>query len=400
MLRLIMLTNYTSDHCQLLEKRPWDITEYTDSILIKLTDIPDTTEGGWHQRVFKPQTKVAKDSGGFAFLRDPELAENFSVQELIEKHRRVGITDTDDIISADFPIPRYTNIPQAEVERRHQISVDWHQEMTSEIPTAMPVLHGRMAADIVHHYEMYGLSDGEPVALGSNLSQGTSRVMSRIGANAKPQPSEGRKVGRYELWTTITDMMSTIRHNPVFLLGAGGMNAAPIAALLGARAVDATSWSLNAMSRAIFCTDQGQFIRFGTVRPNADQTWAEDFLATRLKDESYPLCTDRTGLNLKDLKHLFTSDGSKACELRMIHNISELDRDTEMISEYAGDPDGLADLLRKRYNTGWKDTMNLKILDMALASIRGDATVQTSLTNYSQASGNWLAGRVVGHKPI
>ena len=70
------------------------------------------------------------------------------------------------------------------------------------------------------------------------------------------------------LWFDAIDMMSEVRNNerPVFLLGAGGMNAAPIAALLGAKSVDATSWRLNAMMKKIFCTNHGRYINMGKVR--------------------------------------------------------------------------------------------------------------------------------------
>ena len=69
-------------------------------------------------------------------------------------------------------------------------------------------------------------------------------------------------------------------------------------------------------------------------------------------------------MKLEHLNKVFQSHGSKATEIRGIHNVWELKKDNEVYNEFEGDPDGLAKMLRKRWtSSGWTDHQNLKLLD-------------------------------------
>ena len=125
------MDNYTGDNTGHLRKnRAYDMAEQTDTILVT---VDDGLKDANHQTVFKPNTRVAKDSGCFPLLLWPELADKFSVRKLLDLHHLFGVNDSDVIISADFPMPRNRSITQEEVLRRQRISVNWYNQMREEI---------------------------------------------------------------------------------------------------------------------------------------------------------------------------------------------------------------------------------------------------------------------------
>lgn len=371
------IVNYTSEHTAQMGAKEWNIADVTDSVLVTLTD---NLRPGWHFENFTNDHFVAKDSGGFELLMNPEKAEGFDVEGLIERHKEVGFGPNDTIISADFPIPRKEGISNKETLQRQLTSKVWYDQMKAEIPLTVPVVHGRTAEDIEAHMEMYELDETQEVCLGSNLAQAKPRVYDHLKKGGQATETI-RRPSTTELWLEAIEMMAVVRNNerPVFLLGAGGMNAAPIAALLGATAVDATSWRLNAMMRKIFCSDHGRFIRLG-MKPNYEQDWAKAFLQDRLQDDYYPFA----GMTFEELIRAFQLGGAAGTEVCKLHNIYEMDRDAKRVSEYEGDPDGLAAMLVTRYNSTWRDHANLRVLDAALASVKSDATVSDNLSNHKR----------------
>tara|TARA_B100001094_G_scaffold21762_1_gene18381 strand:+ start:8793 stop:9926 length:1134 start_codon:yes stop_codon:yes gene_type:complete len=370
--------NYTSEHPATMGSKNWKIADVTDSVLVDLSKIK---EPGWHFENFTEDNFVAKDSGGFLFLENPSLAKDFDVEGLIDKHRKVGFGPNDTIISADFPIPRMDGISDEEALKRQKTSKEWYELMKSEISVTVPVVHGRNDVDIERHIDMYELDEKEQVCFGSNLAQAKARVYDSMKKGGQKPKQKGIRPSTTSLWYEAIDMMSVIRNNerPVFLLGAGGMNAAPIAALLGAKSVDATSWRLNAMMKKIFCTDHGRFINVGR-KPNYEEDWATEFLKERLQDDYYPFA----GMTFDELIAAFNLPGAAGTEVCKLHNIYELDRDAERLSDFEGDPTGLADMLYERFHSTWVDRNNLKVLHKAYNSIRGDATVNKDVLNYTR----------------
>lgn len=358
------MLNYMSEDIDMIEKSKVKIDKINDAVLVTVRgDLPD----GWHQDTFESKTKVAKDSGGFQFLGQPELAETFDVDELIHNHKRIGFGRHDTIMSADFPIPTGVDMDKNEVIRRQMISVEWYDRMQSQIRQTIPVLHGQTVQEILNHKDMYGLNSEKMVAVGSNLSQSTVPVMGRM-KNGKLRGQKASVIPRNVIWQRIFEIMPDLDRQEVFLLGAGGMNAAPLAALLGAKSVDATSWRLNAKMFAIYDTTHGRFIRCGSKNGNNIMNQRhQEFLSMRLKDEDYPFY----GMSLKDFTKVLQLEGAKATEIRGIHNAWELKKDNEVYNEYEGDPEGLAKMLEKRWtSTNWTDHQNLKLLNKAKECIK------------------------------
>ncbi len=363
--------NYTSEHTAQMGCKDWNIADVTDHILVALTD---NLTKGWHYENFTEDNKVAKDSGGFQLLMNPLLAKDFDVKALIARHIEVGFGLNDTIISADFPIHRgrIGGLSDEETLLRQITSTEWYIQMKAEIPQTVPVVHGRTAEDIKKHLEMYELDEKDEVCLGSNLAQAKPRVYDHLKKGGQRTGPPTRRPTTTELWMEAIDMMAEVRNNerPVFLLGAGGMNAAPIAALLGATSVDATSWRLNAMMRKIFCSDHGRYIKMG-LGANYEQEWATDFLRERLEDDKYPFA----GMTFEELVRALRLPGAAGTEVCKLHNIYEMDRDATRVSEYEGDPDGLTSMLEERFNSTWKDHANLRVLAKAHASVKSDASV-------------------------
>ena len=101
---------------------------------------------------------------------------DFNVDGLIEKHKKIGVHDTDIIISADFPVPRFAGISANEMKNRQEMTRDWFEQMTVDIPQTIPVLHGLTATDLIANQFDYDLAKGTMVAVGSNLAQTTHRI--------------------------------------------------------------------------------------------------------------------------------------------------------------------------------------------------------------------------------
>lgn len=363
----------------MISQRAINIADLTDTVLVTLNaGLPDD----WHHKTFKYNTKVAKDSGGFQFLMNPEKAEGFDVDRLIRDHHRVGFGKQDIIITADVPIPTGVELDSATITNRQVQTTTWFERMRKTIPQTAPVLHGQTVRQIRNHFDMYSLNDSELVCLGSNLAQGQTRVMDRVGKGKQRGKETKNLIPKLKLWKRNIDCIKQLGENPLFLLGAGGMNAAPIAALLGAECVDASSWRLNGMMRQIYDTKHGRYIKCGTKKSrNIESPIFQDFLKERLTDDDYIF----HGMNVEDLTRAFSADGTVGTEMRCYHNLWELKRDAEVISEFEDDPCGLVNMLKKRWSSsGWTDHQNLKILDMAAQAVNY-ASVQKSLYNFARA---------------
>ena len=372
------MDNFASDNAEMISQRAINIADLIDTVLVTLNaGLPDD----WHHKTFKHNTKVAKDSGGFQFLMNPEKAEGFDVDRLIRDHHRVGFGKQDIIITADVPIPTGVELDGTTITKRQNQTISWFDEMRKTIPQTAPVLHGQTVQQIKGHLEMYGLNDSELVCLGSNLAQAQTRVMDRVGKGKERGKETTKKVPKLQLWKRNIECIKQLGEHPLFLLGAGGMNAAPIAALLGAECVDASSWRLNGMMRQIYDTKHGRFIKCGTKTRNIEKPIFQDFLKERLADEDYIF----HGMNVEDLTRGFSADGTAGTEMRCYHNLWELNRDAEVVSEFEDDPCGLVNMLKKRWSSsGWTDHQNLKILDMAAKAVNY-ASVQKSLFNFARA---------------
>ncbi len=351
------MENYASENLERVGKRNIPLDKFSDAVLITVNkDLPRN----WHHDNFEEKTKVAKDSGGFKLLQNPLLGDTFDVKQLIDRHKNIGFGRNDIIISADFPIPTGQHLTKGEKERRQLLSVEWYDMMKKEIHQTIPAVHGQTLAEILHHKSMYGL-DADMLAFGSNLAQTKpENVMGRLNGGW----SSGKKTkltSAKTVWERIFECVPALESD-VFLLGAGGMNAAPLAAMIGAKAVDATSWRVNAKMWAIYNTVNGRYVRCGDKNNNIMTTKNQEFLQMRLSDEDYPFY----GMKLSDLNKVFQSAGAKATEVREIHNVWELKKDNEVYNEYEGDPDGLAQMLEKRWrSSGWTDYKNLKMLQCA-----------------------------------
>jgi hypothetical protein len=376
-----MLDNYSSDDAEWLDRRPWDIRDHTDTMLITIKD--NLTEG-FHDRMFGSMHRIAKDSGGFVFLQNPELAADFDVDGLIEQHKRVGVQDTDIIISADFPVPRCTGITDQDMRERQNLTRTWFEQMSASIPQTIPVLHGATATDIMSHYESYDLN-GQMVAIGSNLAQTTPRVMDTIGQDKTLENIS--LVDRGELWDILIDATAMLRDEDrdIFILGAGGMNASKIAAMLGSKCVDATSWRLNALCRQIMDTEHGRFIKTGDAWSRyEDKEWVSTHLHDVWADATYPFGKD-AGYTYAEMIETLRAPGATGAGARCIHNVWEQDADAKRLAEFEDDPDGLYLHLQQCWNSSdWRDTRNLKLLDKAYASVK-DASVEPTFHNYARS---------------
>ena len=370
-----LMENYTSETACLIGKRPMDIRDQTDTILIS---VDKKLEDGYSNKLTR--NRVAKDSGGFHFLQNPDAAADFDVNTLVETHRRIGVNDNDIIIAGDFPVPRFADLSDAEVAMRQQTSVDWFNEMKQEIPQTIPVIHGRNAVEVLNHLNEYHV-DGM-VGFGSNLAQATHRVMSRIGA-AKAD-STNPLVSKEDLWRVIIETSEGLvrEDRKFFLLGAGGMNAAKVATMLGAECVDATSWRLNAMTRRLMDAEHGRFIKVGRTS-TVHKEWADSHLRSVHMEDDYPfgLASD---YNYDEMLALLSADGANATTARGIHNIWELDRDAKELSEMADDPDRLnRHILKQWEGTGYHHSLNKKVLQKAYESRKGASTADEFLNFHS-----------------
>jgi len=373
------MENYASDNAEMIGQRTVNISELTDTVLVTLVEgLPDN----WHHKTFKRKTKVAKDSGGFQFLLNPEKAVGFDVDRLIQDHHRVGFGTNDIIITADVPIPTGIALEASIIKERQQQTVSWFDQMRESISQTVPVLHGQTPREVKEHLAMFGLNDKEMVCLGSNLAQGQTRVMDRVGGGKQRGKKTTKKIPRRALWKRNIECIKQVEETPLFLLGAGGMNAAPIAALLGATAVDASSWRLNGMMRQIYDTEHGRFIKCGTKQRNIERPIFQDFLKGRLQEEDYPFF----GMTVKNLTRAFSANGTIGTEMRSYHNLWETNRDAKVISTFEDDPDGLVRMLEKRWtSSGWTDHQNLKILKMAASAVK-HASVPRELANFARAN--------------
>tara|TARA_B100001287_G_scaffold276629_1_gene288316 strand:- start:6858 stop:7988 length:1131 start_codon:yes stop_codon:yes gene_type:complete len=367
------MKNYTSETASLIGKRPLDIRNHTETILIT---VDNKLEDGYSKKL--SSNRVAKDSGGFKFLMEPEKAEDFDVNTLVESHRRIGLNDNDIIIAADFPIPRFANLTDEEVINRQQTSCDWYTEMKEVIPQTIPVIHGRNAKEILYHLNNYN-TDGM-VGFGSNLAQSTHRVMSRIGA-AKTDSTKPL-VSKSDLWQVIIEASEELlqQDRKFFLLGAGGMNAAKIATMLGAECVDATSWRLNAMTRRLMDAEHGRFIKVGRDS-TLHKEWADSHLRKAHQEDDHPFGYAK-GYAFDEMIALLSADGAEATTARGLHNIWELDRDAKELSEMADDPDRLKQhILNQWQGTGYHHSLNKKILAQAY-DIRKGASPADEFINF------------------
>ena len=375
------MQNFTSENAEYIGKRPYDVRELTDSMLITINDrIGD----GFSHQEFTAKHQVAKDSGGFNFLQNPELASNFKVEDLVANHRRIGIKDNDIIIAADFPIPRFTGLTKNDVAERHKVSCDWFEQMHAEIPQTIPVIHGRTADEAIHHLNQYDIDNDIMVGFGSNLAQSTRRVMDRIGnANIK---SETTIVSKAKLWDVNLNTCEQLRkeEKDFFLLGAGGMNAAKIATMLGAKCVDATSWRLNAMLRQLMDCESGRFIKVGK-KNNLHKPWAANHMKKVWNTDSYPF-SKAAGFTFKEMMDLLRSDGAGGTSARGLHNVWEQDQDALELSTYNDDPDGLYRHIMKQWNkTSYHHSMNKKVLEKAWNSRTG-ASQAGLFTNFHKVA--------------
>lgn len=361
------------------EKDPTDLRNRTDTVLIT---IKNNLDDGYHENTFDlNRHKIAKDSGGFNFLGNPELALDFNVDGLIEKHKKIGVHETDIIISADFPVPRFAGISANEMKDRQQMTRDWFEQMTVDIPQTIPVLHGLTAADLIANQFDYDLAKGTMVAVGSNLAQTTHRIYDKLNGGKKGATAK-KLVSKKMIWDTIIDTAAGLRREDreFFMLGAGGMNASKLCALLGANCVDATSWRGNAMLRQIFDTVHGRYIKVGDERNNMNREWAQQHLREIWNDETYPFGRE-AGLTFNDMTYLLRTSNDARCA----HNVWELEADSKRLTEYEDDPDGLYRHLKAGWSsTSWTDYQNLKRLDQAYASIN-DASVQTTFDNFAKS---------------
>lgn len=358
--------NFASEQWQLIND-DWNLSNHTESVLVTIggNNIAD-----WHNKTFERSIKVAKDSGGFALLMKPQLAKSFDLDKLIRQHKLVGYYDHDIILSADFPIPRNMGLSDEEIRYRQQKSVDWYNLMKSEIPQTIPVIHGTNTEEFENHIEMYGLKDKETVAVGSNLAQSTPRVLGQTGHKI---------VSRSILWKTIREMMSVMRKHEFdsFLLGAGGMSAAPEAALLGTKFTDATSWRLNAYQWALFCPERRQYIHCGDKKNNLEKEWVENYLRECLEDENYPLGRNLAGNDYRSLIEALRGvnrTGTEGSRARQIHNLYVQEKDAEWIRTYEDDPEGLGKALIQQHELnseqGWRNSAAIKRIRGHLDSIR------------------------------
>lgn len=365
------MDNYTSETACLIGRRPMDIRNQTDTILIT---VDEKLEDGYSTKLTK--NRVAKDSGGFHFLQNPEAAVGFDVNELIESHRRIGVNKDDIIIAADFPVPRFSNLSAQEVATRQQTSCSWFNEMSAAIPQTIPVIHGRNATEALDHLTNYN-TDGM-VGFGSNLAQSTQRVMSRIGA-AKNASSHDL-VRKEDLWQVIIETSEGLlaQDRQFFLLGAGGMNAAKIATMLGAECVDATSWRLNAMTRKLMAADLGRFIRVGSSS-TTDKEWAQAHLRSIHDEDTYPF-GKANGYTFDEMLAALSADKAIGTSARGLHNIWELDRDAQTLGELADDPDALYKHITGQWNTtGYHHSQNRKILQKAYETRTGSSPAEEFL---------------------
>ena len=236
------MENYTSDNATWISGeaggRKWKVTDMTDTLLT--TVIPMKRLNGFHDENFDSNQQIAKDSGGFALLKDPTLAEELDVESLIQRHIEFGVKDNDMRMTLDFPIPRCLPFDKNEVVKRQFMTALWWEEMEKSLPGTIPIFHGRDREEVIEHREMYNMDD-RLFAFGSNLAQSTYTQMDEMGRERK-KPKK-TLVQREKLWEVITDVSKELRewNQPWFLLGAGGMKANQLPGFTRSF-VDGTSW--------------------------------------------------------------------------------------------------------------------------------------------------------------
>tara|TARA_B100000927_G_scaffold288753_1_gene283941 strand:- start:1441 stop:2577 length:1137 start_codon:yes stop_codon:yes gene_type:complete len=375
------MENYTSDKATWISGeaggRKWKVTDMTDTLLT--TVIPMKRLKGFHDENFDSNQQIAKDSGGFALLKDPTLAEELDVESLIQRHVEFGVKDNDMRMTLDFPIPRCLPFDRNEVVKRQFMTALWWEEMEKSLPGTIPIFHGRNREEVIEHREMYNMDD-RLFAFGSNLAQSTYTQMDEMGRERK-KPKK-TLVQREKLWEVITDVSKELRewNQPWFLLGAGGMKASQLAWIHGASFVDGTSWRMSAMHHQLMLPEIGRYAYIGYKRNNTEKENIKNYLMYLWNEvEDWPFHKDKSNLTLYEVLKAMTNGTGVATGLRAQHNIWALDRDAAFATSFAGDPEGYA---RHLLEINGHDGRFRKLVKKAIVSVK-DASIQQNLLNYT-----------------
>ena len=174
---------------------------------------------------FREENRLTLDSGGFDLLLDPGRADEFDVDELIDRVNRLGLLEQDTIMSLDFPVPHGDAIPitSQEVLRRQKLTTSYYEQMKRKLPIDVhPIVHGRNYSEMKTHLGQYDLAANQMVAFGSNLALLKPRLYKCIG-NGKGQTKT--KIPKLkDTWERIMEGILLLRKNEqnVFALGMGG----------------------------------------------------------------------------------------------------------------------------------------------------------------------------------
>lgn len=339
---------------------------------------------------FRDENRLTLDSGGFDLLLDPERADEFDVDELIDRVNRLGLLEQDTIMSLDFPVPHGDAIPitSQEVLRRQKLTTSYYEQMKRKLPIDVhPIVHGRNYSEMKTHLGQYDLAANQMVAFGSNLALLKPRLYKCIG-NGKGQTKT--KIPKLkDTWDRIMEGILLLRKNEqnVFALGMGGQRASQVAFLLGAKEVDATSWWGYAMTGKMMLHELGKGVHVRDKHQNYTSTDVA-YIKSLWKDDEYPLSQAQTGLDWKTTwkglrgPNEARKGGLDGTTMRALHNIWSSDLDAQTCSDFAGDPDGLAKFLIGRDQM--KTTQFEKRVLLALKHVGSEATVQAKLMNYSK----------------
>jgi len=379
-----LMENYSSDNAKWISGeaggRKWKVSDTTDTILT--TVIPMKKLKGFHNNNFSSNQKIAKDSGGFALLANPSLAENLDVEKLIDRHIEFGVNDNDLRMTLDFPIPRCVPMDDLEVTKRQLMTSYWWEEMDKSLPGTIPIFHGRNREEVKRHRYMYNMDDNRIFAFGSNLAQSTPPQMDEMGRERK-KPKNKQLVQREHLWNIITDVSKDFRATDQkwFLLGAGGMKASQLAWIHGASYVDGTSWRISAMHHQLMLPEIGRYAYIGRSRNNTQKEIIRNYLTYLWNDvEDYPFHKDRVNISLDELLKSMADGTGNAMGLRSKHNVWALDRDANFATNFAGDPEGYANHL---LTISKHDGRFRKLVKKSIISVKS-ATIQNNLFNYTK----------------
>lgn len=373
-----------------LEGRGTLVQDQTDEIMFSMspTKMPSKILTGFRDN-FNTNNRLTLDSGGFDLLLEPERADEFDVDSLINKVKTVGLHEQDSIMTLDFPVPTGNAITTEEVIRRQQLTTGYYEKMKNGLDSQVhPIIHGRDHEELKHHLQGYDLESGQTVAIGSNLALLKPRIYKCIG-KGKGQEKPTDLPTMHDTWQRIMEGISLLKKEDqqVFALGMGGQRASQVAYLLGANEVDATSWWNFAMTRKMMLHEIGKDIHVGTDSANYT---SEDvaYIKSLWNNDDYPLSQALTGLTWDQLwtglrgPNLAKKGGLDGTALRAIHNIWSSDEDAKTCSEFADDPDGLAAFLVNRDQS--KNNQFRKRIHTAMHYIGGNATVQAKLHNFSR----------------